>query len=316
MEVSSGEEDFRPVLKPKRKKISVGGVEKDKVEQNLLNNNRFSPLTDNNNNNASPAGGGGTPVIPSSTKSASKQKQPPLVVKNLDFFKLLEVMKSCDVKPEYKMNRFDIKVICYSVDDFDISREHLKKCKVQFYTHERKNERPHRVVLRGLPDVEVEDVKHRLEKDYQLDVLDVYAIKRKKEVIVGETPYIVLFPKGYINLKKLSAVKKVQTNIVRWEAYRNKHPNVTQCKNCLHLGHGASNCFLKGRCNKCGDSHETEKCEAGETQAKRCANCSGDHEAMDHSCPKRIEFIPARQQASKQKPSMRKANKRTPKCPK
>ena len=54
--------------------------------------------------------------------------------------------------------------------------------------------------------MEAEEEKHRLKKDYQLDVLDVYAIKRKKEVIVGGTPYIVLFPKGYINLKKLSAV--------------------------------------------------------------------------------------------------------------
>ena len=56
---SSEEEDFRPVLKSKRKKISNGAGGKDKVEMNLLNNNKFSPLTNNNNNNVSPAGGGG-----------------------------------------------------------------------------------------------------------------------------------------------------------------------------------------------------------------------------------------------------------------
>ena len=78
-----------------------------------------------------------------STKSTGKQKQPPLVVKNLGFSQLLVVMKSCDVKPDYKMNRFDIKVICYTIKDFDIVREHLKKHKVQFYTHRRKIERPH-----------------------------------------------------------------------------------------------------------------------------------------------------------------------------
>ena len=161
-------------------------------------------------------------------------------------------MKSCDVKPDYKMNRFDIKVICYTVNNFDIVREHLIKQKVQFYTHGKRSERPHRVVLRGLPEVESEAVKLRLKTDFQLDVLNVYAIKRKKESTVEETPYIVLFPKGHTNLKKLSAVKKV-----------------TQCKNCLHLGHGARNCYLQGRYNKCGDSHKTEKCKDEKTQAKR-----------------------------------------------
>ena len=174
----------RKKIKSNRKKISNGSDGKDKVEQNLLNSNKFSPLM-NNNNNASPAGRGGTPVVPASTRSTGKQKQPPLVVKNLGFSQLLVVMKSCDVKPDYKMIRFDIKVICYIVKDFDIVREHQKKYKVQFYTHGRKSKRSHRVVLRGLPDVEVEVVKQRLKRDYyQLDVLDVYAIKRKKESTV------------------------------------------------------------------------------------------------------------------------------------
>ena len=124
VEVSSGEEDFRPVLKSKRKKISNGAGGNDKVEQNLLNNNRFSPLTNNNNNNASPAGRGGTPVVPASAKTAPSTT---LGVKNQGFFQLLVIMESCDVKPDYKMNRFDIKVICYTVNDFDIVREHLKK---------------------------------------------------------------------------------------------------------------------------------------------------------------------------------------------
>ena len=79
-------------------------------------------------------------MVPTSTKSTGKQEQSPFVVKNLSFSQLLVVMKSCDVKPDYKMNRFDIKVICYTVKDFDIVRERLKKHKVQFYTHGRKSE--------------------------------------------------------------------------------------------------------------------------------------------------------------------------------
>ena len=126
---SSEDEDFRPVLKSKRKKISDGAVEKDKVEQNLLNNNKFSPLTDNNNNNNNvrPAEDGGTPAVPASTKLEGKQKQPPLAVKNLGFFKVLDIMLLCELEPDYKMNRFGIKKICYIIDNFDIVHAHLKK---------------------------------------------------------------------------------------------------------------------------------------------------------------------------------------------
>ena len=48
-EDSSDADDFRVVLKSKRKQTIDDVVEEGKVEQNLLNNNKFSPLTVNNN---------------------------------------------------------------------------------------------------------------------------------------------------------------------------------------------------------------------------------------------------------------------------
>ena len=64
-----------------------------------------------------------------------------------------------------------------------------------------------------------------------------------------------------------------------------------------------------------GDLHKTDECQVQQTEPKRCANCSGDQEATDRSCPKRAEFIRMRQQASKQKPLVRKAEKSRPVIP-
>lgn len=114
-------------------------------------------------------------------------------------------------------------------------------------------------------------------------------MKRKGEFAsVEETPYIVMSPKGCSNLKKLSEIKRLRALLIRWEAYRNKRPNVTQCRNC----------------------HRTNECSVQKTELNRCSNCSGAHEATDPSCPNRADFIQMRQQASEPKSPVGKADKK------
>lgn len=98
--------------------------------------------------------------------------------------------------------------------------------------------------------------------------------------------------------RKLREIKAVGNIVVRWEAYRNKRVDVTQCMSCLHFGHGTRNCYLKKRCNSCGGPHETDSCPDQEAPEKRCANCSGTHSATDRTCPKRAEYIRIRQNAT------------------
>ncbi|EDS36155.1 hyperplastic discs protein [Culex quinquefasciatus] len=70
--------------------------------------------------------------------------------------------------------------------------------------------------LFGLPDqLKPDEVKYLLKRDLKLDALEVHIIKRKEKSTVDETPYIVVFPKGYTNLKKLSAMKVVTSTIIR-----------------------------------------------------------------------------------------------------
>ncbi|XP_038115562.1 uncharacterized protein LOC119768738 [Culex quinquefasciatus] len=226
MEVEdSSDDDFLPVVGTrKRKKTSDDGADVGNGnEEQHLNNNKFSTLVENNNNNnGNPAEKGSVPPVPVA------KKPPPLVVKNMSFGKLRNVMLSCTTKPSYKLTPFGIKLLRISEERF----------KVEFYTHEKRSERQLRVVVRGLPPASPEFVKKKLKESHNLDAVEVNAIKRKGEFASSaETPYVVTFPKGYTNHKKLSEIKLLKAFHIRWEAYRNKRTNVTQCRNCLQLGH-------------------------------------------------------------------------------
>lgn len=107
---------------------------------------------------------------------------------------------------------------------------HLKKLGVEYYTHDKPGDRPYRVVLRGLPLVDPENLKHRLKENHDLIPQAVHIIKRKgKCAALEESFYLLHFPKGYTNLLKLREIKAVGNIVVRWKAYRNKRVDVTQC---------------------------------------------------------------------------------------
>ncbi|XP_038112907.1 uncharacterized protein LOC119767706 [Culex quinquefasciatus] len=129
-ELSDGDE-FRSVNGTgKRRKTSDGAVVGNGPEENLLYNNKFSPLAENNNNNGIPAMKGSVPPVPVA------KKPPPLLVKNMSFGKLRSVMLTCITKPSYKLTPFGIKMLCISEYRFETARTHLIANKVEFYTHE------------------------------------------------------------------------------------------------------------------------------------------------------------------------------------
>lgn len=280
----------------------------DKPNQ-LLNQNPFALLAKALAGQGQPNG----PIVTQPEIASGKKKQPPLVVKNVSFATLSETVPVCGVRPVYKITRFGTKIICNSAEDFSAVQTHLETCGYEYYTHDKPTERPYRVVLRGLPLVNPAELQSRLKAECGLDAQAVHIIKRKGEcAALDESFYLVHFAKGYTNLKKLSEVKHIARIIVRWEAYRNKRADVTQCMNCLYHGHGTRNCHLKSRCNNCGGTHATEKCPTKNAPAKRCANCDGAHLATDRSCPKRAEYIRIRQQATTSKQPGRKAGAATP----
>lgn len=280
-------------------------IDANNLQQQLLNTNGFAALTTNQQQ---------PPASVITSPAADGKKQPPLVVKNVSFAVLLEKMRSLKgTRPLYKNTRFGTKVVCASAEEFTTVQKYLQMCGYEYYTHDSPGNRPFRVVLRGLPVADPQCLVDRLKKDHNLVAQAAHIIKRKDEA-QDECFYLLHFPKGYTTLKKLQEHKHVGQIIVRWEPYHKKRADVTQCTNCLHLGHGTRNCHLKARCNNCGDTHATDTCPKKDATEKRCANCTGAHQATDRQCPKRAEFIRIRKEATTLNQPGRK-NRKTPPAP-
>lgn len=72
-------------------------------------------------------------------------------------------------------------------------------------------------------------------------------------------------------------------------------PAPLPCKRCLQFTHRTEECTAPVKCDKCGESHNTNKCT--KEMPARCRSCNAtDHQAWAFKCPKRptgpIEGIP------------------------
>lgn len=304
--------------KTHKRKPSPPAVDDGKLKQQLLESNKFAKLAatslDTEGNTAHPVPKAkAVPVVSPPENTTSNEKQPPLVVKNVDFSTLIDKMEKCEAKPVYKITRFGTKLLCSTAEEYTAVKNHLIECGLEFYSHDRPNQRPYRVVVRGLPTIDPKALVTCLKEQHELVAQSAHIIRRKGEcAALDEKFHLVCFEKGHTNLKKLREVTTIASIAVRWEAYRNKRADATQCLNCLYHGHGTRNCHLKGRCNHCGEAHVTEECPKKETKEKKCANCDGAHPATDHSCPKRAEYIRIRQKASVANQPGRKTRSRNP----
>lgn len=293
--------------KSKRKKR---GHSADNKQSQLLKQNPFSSLADFSQDEQN------CPTTSQVVNTTVKKKQPPLVVKNVEIAALMEQIPKCGVTPMFKITRFGTKVLCDSIEDHNKVQAYLQKCNFEYFTHDKPGERPYRVVLRGLPLVDTNELLALLKTECELDALAIHIIRRKVESSKqSDALYLVQFPKGYTTLKKLQEVKYIANLVVRWQAYRNNRADVTQCMNCLYHGHGTRNCHLKSRCNNCGAAHTTENCPEKEKPSKKCANCNGAHPATDRSCPKRAEYVNIRKQATNSNQPGRKPIKKVPPAP-
>lgn len=60
-------------------------------------------------------------------------------------------------------------------------------------------------------------------------------------------------------------------------------PRATQCTKCWAFGHVQGTCGKPATCSRCGTSHDHGVCT---TEAAKCVNCSGAHDANSKECPR------------------------------
>ncbi|GFY31990.1 RNA-directed DNA polymerase from mobile element jockey [Trichonephila clavipes] len=159
----------------------------------------------------------------------------------------------------------------------------LEQTGVEFKSFMLKQDRPIKVVIRGLPsNTEPEDIKNEIEAE-EFKVVKISQMKNYRSKAPMPLFYLQ-FENGAEALKIYDFTELFGTRIeVKPFERGNK---VNQCWRCQGWFHSSEVCHLPPRCVKCAGPHSAKDCTLDFNDQMKCANCSGAHAANWSRCPK------------------------------
>lgn len=216
---------------------------------------------------------------------------PPINIVNVhDFSTIREIMDEYQ-KEKYKISAMNNDIFKINVNDEETYRSltaKLNENSMQWYTYENKNERPIRVMLRGLhcstPTLDiVDDLKAQ-----NLDIIDVVNILKKPRVNEKKEKIpLPLFMASFSNKESVDSiynVKYILNTKVKVESLRKNYITIPQCKRCQGFNHTQKYCAREPRCVSCAGKHLSIQCNVEKTRPAVCINCKGQHPANYRGC--------------------------------
>lgn len=134
---------------------------------------------------------------PANTSVPTVGKLPPILVKNIPLNELMRKLKFHSVTAEYKWCRIGIKVMVKTKPDYDKVKDYLLGIKAEFFSHDLPGEKPFKVVLRGLPNIETSEIATELTDHYKLQPSAVFRMTRRdeKSKVYRDSLYLIHFKK-------------------------------------------------------------------------------------------------------------------------
>lgn len=235
------------------------------------------------------------------TGNSAQKKPPPIIVTDEKYNKIELILKDTNIEKYcYKQITMGLKIFVDTKEDYNALLESLAERKIEFFTHRFSEEKIIKVVLYGLPKMEVSELKACFATELNIRPLEIFLMKTKSEN-VHNTLYLVHLNKKEISFNDLLKIKAINHTIVNWMPYKYKRRGPTICNKCLMYGHGAQNCMRTPHCQLCAGNHEMKNCGLSAnnntgTIVYKCFNCTkhniqNNHRANDIACPFREEFI-------------------------
>ena len=194
--------------------------------------------------------------------------------------KLNELTKN---KVSGKLSGDMLKLEPKDADAYRAVQRHLLSEKIPFHSLNLKNERPKKVVLKGLPvSFDIEDLKKILTEEAGLDIVRVSQLRNTKTRM--PLPIFLLSLRPTADWQKVYTLKQVAYMAVKVQTFRARGFKI--CYRCQQFNHSSENCSMPPKCLKCAQGHLTRDCTRPKTEKATCANCDGDHPANFRLCPK------------------------------
>lgn len=219
-------------------------------------------------------------------------KPPPIVIdKSVGFTDVIQF-----IGKEYNYKRISIGTKVFSTDLIKYTDliEKLKKTDYQYHTHKVKSRNTFKMILTGLPKVDVSLITSELNSMYGVEALSINEIVTKRTT-PHDALYIVEFNRSIVKRQVLHKINFLNNVSIKWQNHNPKRKGPTQCNNCGMYGHGGENCSRKTTCLLCASlSHNTDKCGLNNSlpgKHFKCFNCINNgyedvnHKANDPICP-------------------------------
>lgn len=260
------------------------------IDNNMhTQNSNSSTSTDNNNHNNN------------DNNNVKKEKMPPVVVGSKYLEQLKKMLSQTSIK-NYNLKFMSIGIKISVVDrvDYRTLIDKLNKLNINYYTHDLPSDRPLKVVLKGLYEMDIDELKSYL-SIANIQYIEVKSMTQKNIRYHQQKNYLIYLKKNSTNINELKKIKHINNIIVSWEYYR--HPKTpTQCSNCQLMGHGSRHCKLFAKCVKCAGNHHTSDCNvdvnSNDKQLLKCVNCGQNHTANYSLCPCRLNYLQIKNKTS------------------
>lgn len=293
-------EGFQTVLPKKRKKKAPIGEKRKKSESSNASmdesENIYEPLGDDSDGDE----------MPPKPKPPKEIAPPPITIPDMN---ISQVFGECNKLTLTKNNvKFiitndGIKIYCRLVEEFQKIQTHLLTSSIKFYTHMLKNQKQTKIVLYGLPNMEIASIRAKM-LEHNLEPAEIKMLNIRNPRYTDQCHYLIYFDRSK-NIK-ISDVREIKSMFhlgVKWEYFSKRNLGPTQCGNCFKFGHGSRDCHLPPNCIKCGQSHRSVDCifnlpaKSADEKPRipqnkiKCVNCSGGHTANFSGCPARDQYL-------------------------
>lgn len=154
----------------------------------------------------------------------------------------------------------------------------------EYHTYLLKEDRPHRMVLRGFPsNMDASYIARTIRDEHGIQCKQVVNAKHTSGEFKGNFMpiyYIDVSPTEDYN--KLMSISHLAHISCRIEEY---HPRAgpIHCKRCQQWNHARGQCSRPVKCGICAGSHDTKNHEPTHT-TRKCANCGENHASSWKGC--------------------------------
>lgn len=254
---------------------------------------------DGENKNKSP----GTKGISTAGCKSETKRMPPITILECPAAAVNNALANAECEFEIKVLKSFVRVTTFNQTMFEKVLSTLKAKHFKFYTHDRAEAVPVKIVLTGFPAVHVPELMGIL-AEYEINPREAKVLSSTKTVTGNHSLYLLYFERGAVKMQDLRRIRTLDGYVVQWRYFTKRPSDAAQCHRCQRFGHGSRNCSLTPKCVKCGAAHLTDECslpkKAGlevENNAERhkrnvkCANCQGNHTANYRGCKVRKTYL-------------------------